>query len=39
MDAVEEVRSLAEERGGEIRDIRTREPSLEDIFLSLLESG
>ncbi|SFR42001.1 ABC transporter ATP-binding protein [Halogeometricum limi] len=35
MDAVESVRSAAEKAGGEVVDIRTREPSLEDIFLDL----
>ncbi|SDZ79588.1 ABC-2 type transport system ATP-binding protein [Haloplanus vescus] len=35
MDAVEEVRTRAADNGGEVVDIRTREPSLEDIFLDL----
>jgi ABC-2 type transport system ATP-binding protein len=35
MDAVESVREAAREAGGEVVDIRTREPSLEDVFLSL----
>ena len=35
MDAVEAVRTAARDAGGEIADIRTREPSLEDIFLEL----
>jgi ABC-2 type transport system ATP-binding protein len=35
MDAVESVRARAEEAGGEVEDIRTREPSLEDVFLDL----
>jgi ABC-2 type transport system ATP-binding protein len=37
MDAVESVREAATERGGEVLDIRTREPSLEDVFLSMTE--
>ncbi|WP_144901003.1 ABC transporter ATP-binding protein [Halobellus captivus] len=35
MDAVEHVRERAEQAGGEVVDIRTREQSLEDIFLEL----
>jgi ABC-2 type transport system ATP-binding protein len=35
MDAVESVREAAREAGGDVVDIRTREPSLEDVFLSL----
>jgi ABC-2 type transport system ATP-binding protein len=35
MDAVESVRARAEQAGGEVADIRTREPSLEDVFLDL----
>ncbi|MFA1610993.1 ABC transporter ATP-binding protein [Halobellus rubicundus] len=35
MDAVEEVRERAAAAGGEVVDIRTREQSLEDIFLDL----
>ena len=35
MDAVEGVRGRAAAAGGEVVDIRTREPSLEDIFLDL----
>jgi len=35
MDAVEEMRDRAAAAGGEVVDIRTREPSLEDIFLDL----
>jgi len=35
MDAVEDVRGRASAAGGEVVDIRTREPSLEDIFLDL----
>jgi ABC-2 type transport system ATP-binding protein len=35
MDAVEDVRERAAAAGGEVVDIRTREPSLEDIFLDL----
>ncbi|WP_299333320.1 ABC transporter ATP-binding protein [Haloplanus sp.] len=35
MSAVERIREQAAERGGEVVDIRTREPSLEEIFLDL----
>jgi len=35
MDTVEDVRERAAAAGGEVVDIRTREPSLEDIFLDL----
>ncbi len=35
MDGVEAVRAAAEERGGEVADIQTREPSLEEVFLAL----
>jgi ABC-2 type transport system ATP-binding protein len=35
MDAVESVRTQVERAGGEVEDIRTREPSLEDVFLDL----
>uniref|UniRef100_UPI0009DEFE39 ABC transporter ATP-binding protein n=1 Tax=Halobellus rufus TaxID=1448860 RepID=UPI0009DEFE39 len=35
MDAVEDVRTRAEAVGGDVVDIRTREQSLEDIFLDL----
>ena len=35
MDAVEAVRGRAADQGGEVVDIRTREPSLEEIFLDL----
>jgi len=35
MAAVEAVRQRAADAGGEVVDIRTREPSLEDIFLDL----
>ncbi|GAA0505968.1 ABC-2 type transport system ATP-binding protein [Halorubrum aquaticum] len=36
MDAVERVRTAASEAGGTVVDIRTREPSLEDVFLDLV---
>ena len=36
MDAVETVREAAAAAGGEVVDIRTREPSLEDVFLELV---
>lgn len=35
MADVESVREAAEEAGGSVRDIRTEEPSLEEIFLSV----
>jgi ABC-2 type transport system ATP-binding protein len=35
MAAVERIRERAAEHGGEVVDIRTREPSLEEIFLDL----
>ncbi|WP_251330579.1 ABC transporter ATP-binding protein [Haloplanus pelagicus] len=35
MDAVERIREAAAEAGGEVVDIRTEEPSLEEIFLDL----
>jgi ABC-2 type transport system ATP-binding protein len=35
MDAVEEVRAVADRAGGAVADIRTDEPSLEDVFLDL----
>lgn len=38
MEAVEAVRSVAADRGGEIDDIRTVEPSLERLFLDLAET-
>ena len=39
MDAVEEVRAAAQERGGEVADIRTEEASLESVFLDLASGG
>jgi ABC-2 type transport system ATP-binding protein len=35
MDAVDELRSAAEAAGGELLDVRSREPSLEEIFLAV----
>jgi ABC-2 type transport system ATP-binding protein len=35
MDAVEETRAAASDRGGEVEDIRTEDPSLEDVFLEI----
>jgi ABC-2 type transport system ATP-binding protein len=35
MDAVEDLRQAAAAAGGRVADIRTREQSLEDIFLDL----
>jgi ABC-2 type transport system ATP-binding protein len=37
MEEVERVRERAHDAGGEVVDIRTREPSLEDIFLDVAE--
>ena len=39
MDGVDRVREEANDRGGEVIDIRTREPSLEDIFLEVAEGS
>jgi len=39
MDEVDRVREEAQESGGEVVDIRTREPSLEDIFLEVAEGS
>ena len=39
MDDVEKIRSIAQENGGQIDDIRTVEPTLEGLFLDLAESG
>ncbi|UPV73673.1 ABC transporter ATP-binding protein [Halorussus limi] len=39
MDAVEETRELAESAGGEVDDIQTHTPSLEDIFLDLADES
>ena len=36
MDAVERVRTAATDAGGDVVDIRTREPSLEDVFLDIV---
>ncbi|MDY6779839.1 MAG: ABC transporter ATP-binding protein [Halobacteria archaeon] len=38
MDEVEKVRSSVEETGGEVVDIRTQDPSLEEIFLDVAET-
>ncbi len=35
LDAADEVRDRAREAGGEVTDIRSREPSLEDVFLDI----
>lgn len=37
MDAVEETRTVANHRGGEIVDIRTEESSLEEVFLNVAD--
>ncbi len=39
MDEVDRIREQAQESGGEVLDIRTREPSLEDIFLEVAEGS
>ncbi|MFB6136154.1 MAG: ABC transporter ATP-binding protein [Halobacteriaceae archaeon] len=39
MERVEAVRAAAVEAGGEVADIRTDEPSLEEIFLAIAEGG
>lgn len=39
MAAVEETRELARDAGGEVEDIQTHSPSLEDIFLELAEES
>ena len=39
MDGVERVRSVAAEAGGEVLDVRTHEPSLEDVFLAVAEAA
>jgi ABC-2 type transport system ATP-binding protein len=38
MDAVDRLRDTAADRGGSVTDIRTREPSLEEVFLELTGS-
>jgi ABC-2 type transport system ATP-binding protein len=39
MDAVEATRTAAQNAGGEVVDIRTKESSLEEVFLNVAESG
>lgn len=39
MDAVERTRAAAQDAGGEVVDIRTKESSLEEVFLNVAESG
>jgi ABC-2 type transport system ATP-binding protein len=39
MDAVEQRRTEAENQGGRVVDIRTEEPSLEEVFLSVTSEG
>ncbi len=39
MDAVESIREDAEAAGGDVADIRTKESSLEEVFLNVAESG
>ncbi|MFB6074218.1 MAG: ABC transporter ATP-binding protein [Haloarculaceae archaeon] len=39
MDEVEATRAAADERGGEVIDIRTEESSLEEVFLTVAEGG
>jgi len=38
MASVERIRTMAAEHGGEVTDIRTREPSLEAVFLALTDT-
>ena len=38
MDGVEHVRAAAAEAGGEVLDVRTHEPSLEEVFLAVAEA-
>jgi len=39
MDGVDETRAIANDRGGEVIDIRTEESSLEEVFLNVAESA
>jgi len=39
MDGVDATRAVANDRGGEVIDIRTEESSLEDVFLNVAEAG
>jgi ABC-2 type transport system ATP-binding protein len=39
MDAVDETREAAQAAGGEVADIRTRESSLEEVFLNVADPG
>ena len=39
MDAVDETREAAQAAGGEVVDIRTRESSLEEVFLNVADPG
>jgi ABC-2 type transport system ATP-binding protein len=39
MDAVDETRTAAQDAGGQVVDIRTKESSLEEVFLNVAESG
>ena len=39
MDAVEETREAAQAAGGSVVDIRTKESSLEEVFLNVAEAG
>ncbi|WP_340099811.1 ABC transporter ATP-binding protein [Salinibaculum salinum] len=39
MDAVDVTRTAAQDAGGEVVDIRTKESSLEEVFLNVAESG
>jgi len=38
MDGVEQIRTAAQDAGGEVLDIRTEESSLEEVFLNVAES-
>ena len=39
MDAVDATRTAAEDAGGQVVDIRTKESSLEEVFLNVAEAG
>jgi len=39
MDGVERIRTVAAEAGGEVLDVRTHEPSLEEVFLAVAEAA
>jgi len=39
MDSVDQLRSAADDAGGRVVDVRSDEPSLEDVFLAVAEAG